>query len=76
MRLTCGVLGFSAHAFYAWRKKLVSSRDLEDTYVINALINARGDDQVFSFGKGHYERDVTRPASLLLRRLRWLSFEG
>jgi transposase InsO family protein len=49
VRLTCGVLGFSAQAFYAWSKNPVSLRDLEDAYAINALIDAHGDDPAFGY---------------------------
>jgi len=49
VRLTCGVLGFSAQAFYAWSKNPVSGRDLEDAYAINALIDAHGDDPAFGY---------------------------
>ena len=49
MRLTCGVLGFSAQAFYAWNKNPVTLRDLEDADAINALIDAHGEDPVFSY---------------------------
>ena len=49
VRLTCGVLGFSTQAFYAWSKNPVSGRDLEDPYAINALIDAHGDDPAFGY---------------------------
>ena len=49
VRLTCGVLGFSAQAFYAWNENPATLRDLEDAYAINAIINALGDDPVFSY---------------------------
>ncbi len=49
VRLTCGVLGFSTQAFYAWRAHPVSDRDLEDAYTINALIDAHGDDPAFGY---------------------------
>ena len=48
MRLTCGVLGHSAQAYYAWTAAPISQRDLEDAYLTNALIDAlidpHGDD--------------------------------
>ena len=47
VRLTCGVLGLSAQAFYAWSKNPVSLRDLEDAYAINARIDAHGGDPAF-----------------------------
>ena len=49
VRLTCGVLGFSAQAFSAWNKNPVTLRDLEDACAINALIDAHGDDPAFGY---------------------------
>ena len=49
VRLTCGVLGFSAQAFYAWLANPISTRDLEDAYLTNALIDAHGDDSEFGY---------------------------
>jgi hypothetical protein len=49
VRLTCGVLGFSTQAFYKWRKQPVLARDLDDAYLINALVDAHGDDPAFGY---------------------------
>jgi transposase InsO family protein len=49
VRLTCGVLGFTAQAYYSWLAKPVSDRDLADAYVTNALIDAHGDDPAFGY---------------------------
>ena len=49
VRLTCGVLGFSAQGYYRWRAKPVSDRDLADGYLTNALIDAHGDDPAFGY---------------------------
>ncbi len=49
VRLACGVLGFSAQAYYAWLKQPVSDRDMRDAYVINALVDAHGDDPAFGY---------------------------
>ncbi|MGY1823032.1 IS3 family transposase [Geodermatophilus sp. SYSU D00079] len=49
VRLTCGVLGHSTQAYYAWLSAPVSRRDLEDAYVTNALIDAHGDDPEFGY---------------------------
>ena len=49
VRLTCGVLGHSTQAYYAWLAAPVSRRDLEDAYVTNALIDAHGDDPEFGY---------------------------
>ncbi len=49
MRLTCGVLGHSPQAYYAWLSSPVSQRDLEDAYVTNALIDAHSDDPEFGY---------------------------
>ena len=47
VRLTCGVLGHSRQAYYAWLAAPVSQRELEDAYLTNALIDAHGDDPEF-----------------------------
>jgi putative transposase len=49
VRLTCGVLGFSAQAYYQWRARPVSDRDWHDAHLINALIDAHGDDPAFGY---------------------------
>ena len=49
VRLTCGVLGFSPQAYYAWRGNPFSQRDLEDAYLTNALLDAHGDDPEFGY---------------------------
>ena len=49
VRLTCGVLGHSAQAYYAWAAAPISQRDLEDAYLTNALIDAHGDDPEFGY---------------------------
>ena len=49
VRLTCGVLGFSTQAYYAWAANPVSRRDLEDAYVTNALLAAHDDDPAFGY---------------------------
>lgn len=49
VRLTCGVLGFSTQAYYAWRARPVTDRDWDDAHVINALIDAHQDDPEFGY---------------------------
>ena len=49
VRLTCGVLGHSAQAYYAWTAAPISQRDLEDAYLTNALIDAHGEDPEFGY---------------------------
>ncbi len=49
VRLTCGVLGFSPQAYYAWLANPVCQRDLEDAYLTNALIDAHDDDPEFGY---------------------------
>ncbi|HVH94321.1 MAG TPA: IS3 family transposase [Nocardioidaceae bacterium] len=49
VRLTCGVLGHSTQAYYAWLAAPVSRRDLEDAHVTNALIDAHADDPEFGY---------------------------
>ena len=39
VRLTCGVLGFSAQAFYKWQNQPCSTRDLDDAYETNRIVN-------------------------------------
>ena len=45
VRLTCGVLGHSRQAYYAWLADPISQRELEDAHLTNALIVAMGVDQ-------------------------------
>ena len=47
VRLTCGVLGFTAQAFYEWRAKPCSDRDLDDAYLTNAIVDVHADDPEF-----------------------------
>jgi transposase InsO family protein len=49
VRLTCGVLGFSTQAYYAWLAAPVSLREVEDAYLTNALVDAHGDDPEFGY---------------------------
>src|SRR5690606_41498255 len=49
VRLTCGVLGHSRQAYYAWAANPVSDRDLEDAHLTNALFDAHGDDPEFGY---------------------------
>lgn len=49
VRLTCGVLGHSTQAYYAWLRQPVSRRDLDDAYLTNALIDPHGDDPEFGY---------------------------
>jgi hypothetical protein len=49
VRLTCGVLGFTAQSYYAWLANPVSHRDLEDAHLTNALIDAHEDDPAFGY---------------------------
>ncbi len=49
VRLTCGVLGFSTQAYYAWLAHPVGARELEDAYLTNALVDAHGDDPEFGY---------------------------
>ena len=49
VRLTCGVLGHSAQAYYAWSREPVGQRDLEDAYLTNALVDAWSDDPEFGY---------------------------
>jgi len=49
VRLTCGVLGHSTQAYYAWLASPASDRDLEDAYLTNALMDAHEDDPQFGY---------------------------
>ena len=49
VRLTCGVLGFSPQAFYKWRARPCSQRDLDDAHLTNALVDLYADDPEFGY---------------------------
>jgi len=49
VRLTCGVLGFSAQAFYKWQANPVSDRDWSDAHVTNAIVDVHADDPEFGY---------------------------
>jgi len=49
VRRTCGVLGHSTQADYAWLASPASDRHLEDAYRTNALVNAHEDDPEFGY---------------------------
>ncbi len=49
VRLTCGVLGFSTQAFYKWRARPCSHRDLDDAHLTNALVDLHADDPEFGY---------------------------
>jgi transposase InsO family protein len=47
--VTCGLLGFSRQAFYAWKAGPVSERDLVDGYATNAALDVHRDDPGFGY---------------------------
>ena len=49
VRLTCGVLGFSAQAFYTWQARPCSDRDWEDAHLVNAMVDVHADDPEFGY---------------------------
>ena len=49
VRLTCGVLGFSTQAFYKWRSRPCSQRDLDDAHLTNALVDLHEGDPEFGY---------------------------
>lgn len=49
VRLTCGVLGFSTQAFYKWRARPCSDRDLDDAHLTNALVDLHEGDPEFGY---------------------------
>lgn len=49
VRLTCGVLGFSAQAFYKWRSRPWSDRDWADAHTTNVIVDVHADDPEFGY---------------------------
>jgi len=49
VRLTCGVLGLSAQAFYKWLKQPVCDRDWHDAHLTNAIVDIHADDPAFGY---------------------------
>lgn len=49
VRLTCGVLAFSPQAFYKWRARPCSQRDLDDAHLTNAIVDLHTDDPEFGY---------------------------
>jgi len=49
VRLTCGVLGFSAQAFYKWRARPVCDRDWDDAHLTNAIVDVHADEPEFGY---------------------------
>ena len=47
--LSCRVLGFSPQAYYKWRARPISQRDLDDAYLINQAIDVHRDDPEFGY---------------------------
>jgi hypothetical protein len=47
--VTCRVLGFTRQAFYKWRRKLVTQRDFDDAYLINAALDIHREDPGFGY---------------------------
>jgi len=47
--VTCGVLGFSKQAFYAWRANPVTRRDWDDAHLINLARDIHHDDPEFGY---------------------------
>jgi putative transposase len=48
VRLTCGVLGFSAQAFYKWQTRPCSDRDWVDAHT-NVIVDVHADDPEFGY---------------------------
>ena len=49
VRLTCGVLGFSAQAFYKWQAGPICQRDYENAHLVNAIRDVHEDDPEFGY---------------------------
>jgi len=47
--VTCRVLGFSAQAFYKWKRQPVTDRDWDDAHLINAALDIHHDDPAFGY---------------------------
>ncbi|MGE0306807.1 MAG: IS3 family transposase [Acidimicrobiia bacterium] len=47
--VTCRVLGFSTQAFYQWRARPYSDRDWDNAHLVNAALDAHGDDPAFGY---------------------------
>ena len=49
VRLTCGVLNFSAQAFYKWQADPVCQRDYDDAQLVNVIRDVHEDDPEFGY---------------------------
>lgn len=49
VRLTCGVFGFSAQAYYKWRARPCSDRDWVDAHTTNAIVDVHADNPEFGY---------------------------
>ena len=49
VRLACRVLGFTPQAFYKWRARPCSDRDLDDAHLTNLLVDLHADDPEFGY---------------------------
>jgi putative transposase len=49
VRLTCGMLGFSAQAFYKWRTRPFCDRDWADAHLTNAILDVHADEPEFGY---------------------------
>lgn len=47
--VTCGVLGFSTQAYYAWLANPVTDRDWDDAHLVNAIIDIHAGDPEFGY---------------------------
>ncbi len=47
--VTCGLLGFSRQAYYAWKADPICERDLVDAYATNAALEVHRDDPGFGY---------------------------
>lgn len=47
--VTCGILGFSRQAYYAWAASPITDRDWDDAHVVQALRRAHADDPEFGY---------------------------
>ena len=49
VRLTCGVLSIAPQPYYRWLAGPICARDLDDAYLVNALVDAHRDDPPFGY---------------------------
>lgn len=49
INVSCGVLGFSKQAYFAWQQRPYSDRDWDEAHLINAIVDIHADDPEFGY---------------------------